>query len=220
MKKLTIIILLLVLTILIAACRNYTDATQSPGNTKIETIADITASTGPKSSPQNETIAENPEPVDNDSLNDSLIGLWHSMNMVAAGFGERYAFNEDGTFIYGTSQMDESNHQLYAAGTWSIVNGELKLEIETRLVMPEGDINEIVPGDDLIILDRGVVKMIYNPPEVETCSISITGADPETGRNTIAIDGVTFYDFKNQTDMFDYYYDLTDPAFCPADSDF
>lgn len=211
MKRLIVFALALILILSLAACGRLSGVSQDTG---------VPESDSPVESPKtkvstSEGPTENPEPVDNGSLNDSLIGLWHSMNMVGAGFGERYAFNEDGTFIFGTSQMDESNNQLYEAGTWSIVNGELKLEIKERLVMPEGDINEIVPGDDLVILDSGVVMLIINPPEVETHSISVTGADPETGRDTITIDGVTFYDFNNQTDMFDDYYDLTNSAFLP-----
>ena len=54
--------------------------------------------------------------------------------------------------------------------------------------------------------------MIYNPPEIETYCIAQTGAEPATGRDTIAIDGVTFCDFNAQTDLFDGFYDLPSEA--------
>lgn len=200
MKRFSIFTLVLGMMLSLAACGKPTEVLQSPGFSGSSSPANSPESEAPKS----ENSAANPQSGDNKSF----IGLWHSQNAVAAGFDQRYALNEDGTFIYGTSQMDEFDLQLYAAGTWSIANGELKLEVGVRLVVPVGDIKEIVPTDDLIILDRGVVKVVYNPPEVETYSIAKTGADPETGRNTITIDGVTFYDFNNQTDLFDEYYDL------------
>ncbi|MGI6125100.1 MAG: lipoprotein [Acetivibrionales bacterium] len=196
MKRLTILALALVLMLSLSACGRITDVLEPSTNSPTSE-----ASTS-------ESPTENPEPEDNKSF----IGLWHSMNMVAAGFGERYAFNEDGTFTYGTSQMDEFERQLFSTGRWSIAGGKLKLEVDARLVVPVGDIKDIVPSDDLIILDRGVVKKIFNPPEIETYTIAKTDADPETGRNTITIDGKTFYDFNNQTDMFDDYYDLIVPG--------
>lgn len=204
MKRLIKLTLVLMLTLSLAACGKPTGLIQNTDAPKSESPVKIPESEAPKSN----SPTENPEPEDNKSF----IGLWHSMNMVAAGFGERYAFNEDGTFIFGTSQMDEFDRQLYKAGRWSIAGGKLKLEVDARLVVPVGEIEDIVPSDELIILDRGVVKVIYNPPEIETYSIVKTDADPETGRNTIAIDGVTFYNFNNQTDLFDDYYDLNNSS--------
>lgn len=188
MRKANILIFALILTVLLAACGNPTGI---PQDTAV---------------PVSKSPVNSPEPDDKNFF----IGLWHSMNMVAAGFGERYTFNEDGTFIFGTSQMGEFDRLLYTAGTWSITDGKLKLEVGTKLAVPVGDINKIESSDNLIILDRGVVKVIHDPPEIETYNIAKTATDSETGRNTISIDGVTFYDFNNQTDMFDDYYDLID----------
>ncbi len=201
MKKFIILTLALIMTLSLAACGKPTGL-QNSDAPKIESPVKSPETEAPKS----ESSTENPEPEDNKSF----IGLWHSMNMVAAGFGERYAFNEDGTFIFGSSQMDEFERQLYTAGRWSVTEGKLKLEVNVRLVVPVGETEDIVPSDELIILDRGVVKVIHDPPEIESYSIAKTGTDPKTGRNTITIDGITFYDFNNQTDMFDEYYDLND----------
>ncbi|MCM0758727.1 hypothetical protein M7775_09110, partial [Sporomusa sphaeroides DSM 2875] len=55
---------------------------------------------------------------------------------------------------------------------------------------------------------KGLIKLICNPPEIETYRIVQTGVKPETDRDTIAIDGVTFYDFNEQTDLFDGFYAL------------
>ncbi|NLE24164.1 MAG: hypothetical protein GX625_02305 [Clostridiaceae bacterium] len=208
MEKLFILILALIMTLSLAACGKPTELIQNTDAPKSESPLKSPES---EASPKSNSPTENPEPEDNKSF----IGLWHSMNMVAAGFGERYAFNEDGTFIFGTSQMDEFERQLFSTGRWSIAGGKLKLEVDARLVVPAGKTEDIVSGDELIILDRGVVKEIYNPPEIETYNIAKTDADPETGRNTITIDGDTFYDFNNQIDLFDEYYDLIKSSALP-----
>lgn len=204
MKRLAIITLALVLMFSFTACGRLNRVSENTDVPKSESSGNNPEVEVPGS----ENPVDSPESVDSKSL----VGLWHSMNMVAAGFGERYAFNEDGTFIYGTNQMDEFERQLFSTGRWSIAEGKLKLEVNARLVVPVGDIKDIVPNDDLIILDRGVVKKIFNPPEIETYSIAKTDADPETGRNTITIDGDTFYDFNNQIDLFDEYYELINSA--------
>lgn len=200
MKRLIALTLVLTLTLSLAACGRLTGVSQNTGTPESESPVNLPKTEDPGSeSPVNSPASEDNEP---------FVGLWHSMNAVAAGYGERYALNDDGTFIFGTSQMDEFERQLFKAGRWSIAEGKLKLEVDAQLVVPVGKIEDIVPSDELIILDRGVVKVIYNPPEIETYSIIKTATDPETGRNTITIDGVTFYDFNNQTDLFDDYYDL------------
>lgn len=204
MKKLIILTLALMMTLSLAACGKPAGVSQNTGVPERESPVNSPETEAPGS----ESPSNSPEPKDTEPF----VGLWHSMNAVAAGYGERYALNDDGTFIFGTSQMDEFERQLFKAGRWSISGGKLKLEVDARLVVPVGEIEDIVPSDKLIILDRGVVKVIYNPPEIETYSIVKTDADPETGRNTITIDGVTFYDFNNQTDLFDDYYDLNNSS--------
>lgn len=214
MKRSIILTLALVLTLSLVACGRLAGVSQNTDDPVSESPVnspetDDPVSESPVSSPETENpVSEspvyNPEPMNSEYL----IGLWHSDNVVGSGYSERYAFNEGGTFIYGTSQMDEYNRQLYATGVWSIENGNLKLEVDARLVEPLEKIEDMVPSDELIILDWGVVKKIYNPPEVEFFSLAETGRDPETDMNTIAIGGVTYYDYNHQTNMFDAYYDL------------
>ncbi|WP_188398447.1 MULTISPECIES: hypothetical protein [Sporomusa] len=135
-----------------------------------------------------------------------FVGMWQAVNTVTGELDARYALYGDGTFIYGSSEIVE--RELYKAGTWSIANDELRLAVESRWVLPVGNIEDIVPNDELIILGGGLIKLICNPPEIETYRIVQTGVKPETDRDTIAIDGVTFYDFNEQTDLFDGFYAL------------
>lgn len=184
MKRVMALVLALIMTLSFAACGRIIDGSRDDELQKNDKL-----DKDPKTkTPGNDAPAP--------KIDKAFIGLWHAMNMVGSGFAERYAFNEDGTFIYGANQMDDENRQLYASGTWGVLNGELKLETTEKLVISEEDIDK-------------VEKKIISPPKVQTCSIEETGPDPETERATISIDGVTFYNFDNQPDMFDGYYYLT-----------
>lgn len=142
-------------------------------------------------------------------IHGEFVGLWHAMNTGAGGFGARYALYGNGTFVHASSETGVFERELYKAGRWSVADGELRLEVEARWVVPVGNIEDIIPNDELIILgEKGLVKVMYNPPEIEAYSIAQIGADPATGRGVIAIDGVTFYDFNERTDLFDGFYNL------------
>lgn len=115
-----------------------------------------------------------------------------------------YGLFNDGTFIRGFSEARE----LYADGKWSIADGELKLEVGARWILPAGNIEDVIPEENMVIADGEVIKTLYNPPEIETYDIILTGIDPETNRVTITIDGAVFYDFYEQDYLFDRYYEL------------
>ena len=126
----------------------------------------------------------------------SLTGLWHEMNMVGAGFSERYAFYEDGSFIYCHSQMDDSKRNLCKTGTWSFAADALQLTIKTRLVLEGGDVREL----------------LCDPPEKEVQKIAGAGKDEDTEREMVTIGEVVYYRFDNQTNLMDDYYELKDRA--------
>ena len=135
-----------------------------------------------------------------------LTGLWHEMNMVGSGFSERYAFYEDGTFIYCSSQMDDLERNLCKTGTWSVADDELRLAVETRLVLEGGQVEE---SDEGQYIDGGDVReLFYDPPEKEVYKIAPAGKDEDTEREMITIGGVIYYRFDNQTDLMDAYYEL------------
>lgn len=191
MKRLIAFILGLALTLSLAACGNRADVSK---NTDVK---------------NDKSSVEQSEKRDGQPF----AGFWHAMNTVAEGFSARYALYDNGTFIYGSSQIDVFDREIYKAGTWSVADGELRLEVEARWVVPVGNIEDIIPSDKLIILaEVGLVKVIENPPEIETYSIAQTGKDSEAGRATIAIDSVTFYDFNDQADLFDEFYELPGEA--------
>ena len=138
----------------------------------------------------------------------SLTGLWHEMNMVGSGFSERYAFYEDGSFIYCHSQMDGLERNLCKTGTWSVADDELQLTIETRLVLEGGEVEESDEGQYIDGAD--VRELLCDPPEKEVHKIADAGKDEDTEREMITIGGVVYYRFDNQTDLMDDYYELKD----------
>ena len=138
----------------------------------------------------------------------SLTGLWHEMNMVGSGFSERYAFYEDGSFIYCHSQMDDSKRNLCKTGTWSFADDALQLTIETQLILEGGEVEESDEGQYIDGAD--VRELLCDPPEKEVHKIADAGKDEDTEREMITIGGVVYYRFDNQTDLMDDYYELKD----------
>lgn len=147
-----------------------------------------------------------------DMSDQPFVGMWNSSNKIDQGFGIRYALFDDGTFIYATSELGELDREVFKTGTWSIIDEEkgiLELKIEAKWVIPVGDIEKIVPSEEVVVLkEAGLVKMIYKEPEIETHKIVKEGTDEETGKTTIKIDDTVFYDFNESTELFKGFYDL------------
>ena len=135
------------------------------------------------------------------------VGQWHAMNMVAAGFDERWLFGEDGAFLYASSDMDALNRLLFEAGQWKVTGSELQLTVESRVELVGGTVESSDEGD--YIDGAEAREAIVDPPEHKILAIGEFGTDEETGRKTISIGEVTFYDFDNQDNLFDSYYEFT-----------
>ena len=129
---------------------------------------------------------------DGSPLDDSeaFVGQWHSMNMLAAGWDERYAFHADGTYIYAASQINIETGIIYIFGTWSVYNGGLAMFAERVLSMEGGK----------------PVLTVYEYAERSMCQIERGGTDPESGRRTIRINGATWYNF-DEHDEFGSFFD-------------
>jgi len=146
-------------------------------------------------------------PAPDEDRSELYAGQWHAMNAVAAGFDERWLFEEDGAFVFGTSDMDALGRLLFEAGQWKVLGSELQLTVESRVELVGGT---VVASDEGDYIDGAEVQVTdVGPPEQVTHVLGGFGTDEETGRRTITIDGVTFYDFGNQDDLFDSYYELT-----------
>lgn len=208
MKRFITLTFVLALIFSLISCRIVTDESRTDTNIPQNTATEV---------PQN--ISDTPHGAvitgvgnSETGIAERFVGLWHAMSIVAAGFSERYALYDDGTFIYGSSEMDELERELYKTGTWDVVDDKLRLLVEARWILPVGNPEDMVPSNELLIVDGEIIKRICAPPETETYSIARIGTDIETDRETIAIDGVTFYNFDNQTDLLDGYYELLNKA--------
>lgn len=143
-----------------------------------------------------------------DMSDQPFVGFWSSSK---EGAGDRYALFDDGKFIHASSELG-SLRELFKIGKWSIINENsdtLELKVEARWVIPTGDIDKIVPSDELVVFkEDGIVKIIYKEPEIEQYSINQADIDVETGRSTITIDGTVFYDFNESTEFLEDFYRL------------
>lgn len=137
------------------------------------------------------------------SQEELYIGIWSESSKVTDdNFAARYALNADGTFIFAAaSDVIPKNRLEFADGKWSIANGELRLEFKTMYILPVAP-GKLKAGKGLTLLSNGLHRKICNPPEVETFSINNTGTDNDTGKKTIEIDGVTFYNLNEQSNLF------------------
>lgn len=87
---------------------------------------------------------------------EDIVGLWHNTPHLYAGYGERYIFYGDMTFIFEKSQTDGENRKLGYSGTWSIKDNKLIVSINKERTLVGGHLekspstisgNEIVGGE-------------------------------------------------------------------------
>ena len=133
-----------------------------------------------------------------------FVGQWHSMNMLAAGWDERYALHADGTYIYAASQINLSGSLIYMFGTWSVYEGALALFVE-RILSLEGA--QIIHDENLGDYYEGgtPVVIVSEFAERSLCQIERGGIDPESGRATIKINGHTWYNFDEHDEYTSFF---------------
>jgi len=70
---------------------------------------------------------------------DNIVGVWHDIQVIGAGYGSKYHFFKDYTFIYTTQGNDEL---LETHGTWKIQNQSLELKTNYDIVSVGGKVGE------------------------------------------------------------------------------
>jgi len=75
-------------------------------------------------------------------FNKEFIGTWHNTPSVGSGYGARYYFFNNGTFIYKASEMDGETRIRTKKGIWSIK--------EDKLILLVNEIEEIVGGQKVL----------------------------------------------------------------------
>ena len=149
-----------------------------------------------------------------------FIGNWHDMPMVAAGFGDRYSFADDGTFIFASSEMDGTAREIAFSGSWEMVDGQVVLTIKNRLMLIGGN---LVPASGSIGTDYEIVggrveyvRLPVEAFEVAIYEISDVVMDTVYGIGQIRfvwINGQAFWDFSHSGDLFDFYFINRDAVF-------
>ena len=148
-----------------------------------------------------------------------IAGTWHIMNFISAGYGKRYAFNPDGTYIFGADTATGSFgngkggyiRELFRTGKWKIVGGRLVLLPEKHL-MAESAFNmnsEDYGGGGMDgMFDAEYSLRLLESSAPTSYTVTFLGSDPESGRESVIIDYETFYAYGNQQGLMDQYHSL------------
>ena len=147
-----------------------------------------------------------------------IAGTWHMMNFIASGYGKRFAFDPDGTYILGADTAHGSFgntkggyvRELFSAGSWKIVGGRLVLLPEKRL-MAESAVNMNGASDnESDMFDAEYSLRLLESAAPRSYTVTFNGPDPESGRESVSIDYETYYAFDSHQGLMDHYYSLID----------
>lgn len=128
-----------------------------------------------------------------------FVGYWHASPTTDADYNERYAFFEDGTFLYGSNETSGGGYIWYADGNWSFEDGRLVFSIDNR-----ADFDESLEGPvQLAPLDQREAYRL----EARLLDDDAVTAEGEA-RRKIQIDSVDYWEVKDGSSLFDVYYEL------------
>ena len=143
--------------------------------------------------------------------------LWHASPIVGAGYSERFALYEDGTFLWGANDMDGASRIRYLAGTWSINNGELTMDCAVAVVWEGGKEQDNSNGhfgsygSSVVITDYKT--MIYCVEEQYVLPIGKIVFDSQREVDSVTIGELTCWDYSSQADyMFDEFWKIINSA--------
>lgn len=80
-----------------------------------------------------------------------LVGVWHSLPMLPAGWAEKYLFYKDGTYRYDYSQMDGAKRVISKWGTFEAKTSKLILHENKKLVVRGGTVADDGTGNNIIV---------------------------------------------------------------------
>lgn len=155
-------------------------------------------------------------------VDQTYVGRWHAMPFVADAFDERLWLMADGAFIYGCSQMDRLERLRYAAGRWSAADGVLTLTVTEEIRREGGEESDAAPisGGKELTGYSVICEALDKPYDIEL-DIGKVGyvvlsegvyREGDFGRITITLGETVYYDFIDQTDLFDEYYAMKSDA--------
>ncbi len=178
---------------LISAC-----SISSVFDTQIETPSDISLST---EQPTTAPILDN-----NVILNEEAkeyIGYWQFGLGIGAGYGERYAFNEDGTFWWAKSEYMGGERLIASKGRWIYSDGKIILTTTDEYHIFGGKVVEDVISSDGKYIEGGQLKKISQLDSVINFEVSKVSESEEYGAIFFTFDDRELYNYNNQLDFFD-----------------
>ena len=125
-----------------------------------------------------------------------LIGTWHNAPYVAAAYGPRYHFFDDGVFIFENSDYDGMDIILSESGGWTVDEDKITLEIRETTIVDGGERINFGTNDvpEYAIVNGTIKILTVMPPEIkEYPAIFSVDNENSTGYYTISIDGTQYW---------------------------
>jgi len=149
----------------------------------------------------------------------SYARVWHGSPVLAAGWSERFALHEDGTFLWGANEMDGASRLRYLTGTWEVRDGQLTLHATLAVNWDGG---ELVPNDgfasygsDEVLKDYTVG--VYAIDNELTLPIGEITFDGERGLDSVTINELQCWDCTAQSsDAFNGFWKILTSALTRA----
>ncbi len=132
--------------------------------------------------------------VDHELQQSDIVGIWHPLPLVPAGYADRYFFNSDRTFRWVPSQMDGAMRMREIHGTWELSRGVLGLTVSGYRWSTGGELQQAFGSyaSDYVIEDDAVFNMEQKVPVMIRIPVTDFGADTE-GRLNAGLGGIVYW---------------------------
>ena len=150
---------------------------------------------------------QSPQAITDEPLNPTnttqsdFVGWWHCGGALGSGLGERYDFNEDGTFQWAASQMIYTR-LLWRKGLWSFANDSLTLTTTDEYWIDGGKVVDsgiLIGGKDI---DGGEILHITGLNYSESYSVTKPETDEDRHLN-FQLGNKGLYNYDNEPGFFD-----------------
>jgi len=149
--------------------------------------------------------------VDDDTLLKDIIGVWQDSPSVGSGFGNKYHFLENSTFIFDVSDYDTEGRIIYKLGTWKIEKGLLYMYINTKYYRKGGffEENTVSSLTGYSLIDFEIVKNDLKELEIIIYPIDENDYDNGDLRISKSFGGIDYYRLSKDPNIYlDYYNQL------------
>ncbi len=150
----------------------------------------------------NEDVAQTANPSGISEAAVPYSRLWHASPVLGAGWSERFALYEDGSFIWAANQMDGESTCRYFAGTWEIQDGNLLLHSKLVVGWEGGELVENTGigsfASEQVLLNPTIV--VYTLVQEFWVPLGEITHDSGNGRDTVMFNELQLWDFSEAGD--------------------